>query len=346
MPSLKLVAIAKDEAPYLAEWIFHHLQLGVDEIDVYLNGITDNTYAISNKISRITKRVNFICADEFLRISLKAEERFQLLIYNHALKSERKAERFSHLLFLDIDEFLMPARFGNKIKNLLVDSGKADVVSFLWYSDLPSMDRPRFSRPITQSIGMMRMTQNKSMCRLEGVAKSATIHTFSVSKKDKLTADYRLSNGNPWKKLVSRQRFSSKDYKLLSESFEPWFVYHRIFRSHDEYCAHLLQRGLHCMRKQPIKHKRFGYRIDNNGKVGGRFSGQKFEYHVNWWHYQVYRYAYRIFIWRAGLRPSIKMGRRYVLKRYRKLQRLLAERPRLQHKYSKPFRSTRFEIHK
>ena len=25
MLSLKLVAIAKDEAPYLAEWIFHHL---------------------------------------------------------------------------------------------------------------------------------------------------------------------------------------------------------------------------------------------------------------------------------------------------------------------------------
>ena len=27
MLSLKLVAIAKDEAPYLAEWIFHHLYL-------------------------------------------------------------------------------------------------------------------------------------------------------------------------------------------------------------------------------------------------------------------------------------------------------------------------------
>ena len=330
----------------MAEWIFHHLQLGVDEIDVYLNGISDNSYIISNKISRITNRVNFISADEFLRISLKAEERFQLLIYNHALKSERKVGRFSHLLFLDIDEFLMPARFGKKIKNLLVDSGKADVVSFLWYSDLPSMDRPKFSPPITQSIGMMKMTQNKSMCRLEGAAKSATIHTFSVRKKDKLTADYRLSNGNPWKKLVSSQRFSSKDYELLSESFEPWFVYHRIFRSHDEYCAHLMQREVHCMRDQPIKNKRFGYRIDNNIEEGGRFSGKSIEYRVDWWHFQVYQFAYRVFIWRSGLRPSIRRGQRYVKKRYRKLKRLLLKRPHLLHKYSKTFRSTRFETFK
>ena len=43
MPSLKLVAIAKDEAPYLAEWIFHHLYLGIHEIEIYLNGITDKT---------------------------------------------------------------------------------------------------------------------------------------------------------------------------------------------------------------------------------------------------------------------------------------------------------------
>ena len=66
MPSLKLVAIAKDEAPYLAEWIFHHLYLGVHEIEVYLNGITDNSYRIIRRISRLSGRVNFVQSDELL----------------------------------------------------------------------------------------------------------------------------------------------------------------------------------------------------------------------------------------------------------------------------------------
>ena len=40
---IKLVAIAKNEAAYLAEWIFHHLYLGVDEIEIHFNRCSDNT---------------------------------------------------------------------------------------------------------------------------------------------------------------------------------------------------------------------------------------------------------------------------------------------------------------
>ena len=48
--SLKLVAIAKDEAPYLPIWIFHHLHIGITSIDIYLNNIEDNSYEIVQKI--------------------------------------------------------------------------------------------------------------------------------------------------------------------------------------------------------------------------------------------------------------------------------------------------------
>lgn len=41
---VKLVAIAKDEAAYLPDWIFHHLYFGFDSIDIYVNNTTDNTY--------------------------------------------------------------------------------------------------------------------------------------------------------------------------------------------------------------------------------------------------------------------------------------------------------------
>ena len=40
---VKVVAIAKDEGAYIAEWIFHHLYFGFDAIDIYVNRTTDNT---------------------------------------------------------------------------------------------------------------------------------------------------------------------------------------------------------------------------------------------------------------------------------------------------------------
>lgn len=37
----KIIAVAKDEGAYLAEWIFYHLYKGFDEIEVLINRTTD-----------------------------------------------------------------------------------------------------------------------------------------------------------------------------------------------------------------------------------------------------------------------------------------------------------------
>ena len=100
MPSLKLVAIAKDEAAYLAEWIFHHLYLGIHSIEIYLNGITDNSYRIVRRISRLSSRVSFVQSDEILDLSLKAKKSFQLVVYDHAIKSEKHLVNFRIFCFL------------------------------------------------------------------------------------------------------------------------------------------------------------------------------------------------------------------------------------------------------
>lgn len=47
---IKLVAIAKDEAAYLPEWIFHHLYFGFDQIDIYVNNTSDNTFALGEQL--------------------------------------------------------------------------------------------------------------------------------------------------------------------------------------------------------------------------------------------------------------------------------------------------------
>lgn len=54
---VKLVAVAKDESAYLAEWCAHHLYFGFDEITVYLNRTTDNSCDVLSRLSVIDNRV-------------------------------------------------------------------------------------------------------------------------------------------------------------------------------------------------------------------------------------------------------------------------------------------------
>ena len=45
----KIVAVAKDEGAYFSEWIHHHLYLGFDAIDIYVNRTSDNSLEILKK---------------------------------------------------------------------------------------------------------------------------------------------------------------------------------------------------------------------------------------------------------------------------------------------------------
>ena len=341
LQSLKLVAVAKDEAAYIAEWIYHHLYIGVKEIDVYLNGTEDNSFLICRRISRYYKQVNFFQADELLRVSLKTKKDFQRMIYDYAIENEKYSRRFSHLLFLDIDEYLMPERFGNKINSLLEHNAKADVVSFLWHSDLPSMQRKAFSPVIEQSMHLKKMRQLKSMCRINGAAERSKLHSFIVSKKNEKTAKFQLTDGSYPEFFHFKKRISDEDIKRLSGRFEPWFVYHRIFRSHDEYCASLLKGRMHRNNKLTIKDNRYGYCTNNDGVM--RVCGEELTYRIYWWQFMLYRLKYEVFLWRADLKPSIKKGQAFVAKRYKKLLKLLKKQPHLRKQYCKQFRATRFE---
>ena len=344
MLRLKLVAIAKDESPYLAEWIFHHLYLGVHEIEIYMNGITDNSYRIVRRISDFSKQVKFVQSDELLDLSLKAKQSFQLVIYDHAIKNEKASRRFSHLLFLDIDEYLMPEKWRSNVSGLLKQSKDADVVSFLWHSDIPSAHQTPFSPVLQGSIWMKKMCQMKSMCRLDGAAERSKIHTFIANEKNAKSIDFRLSDGSTPSLFNKNKRLSSSDLDRLSGKFEPWFIYHRVFRSHDEYCSSLAKGRVHRTVPNPIKDNRYGYQIPAEKKDGWRFHGNQIEYRINRWQLFLYRCSYALFIRRLGLKKSIAKGQSIAMDRYQKLKKLIDDKPELKQLYSRQLKSTRFEI--
>ena len=95
------MAIAKDEAPYIREWIAHHLAVGFSRIIVYDDGSTDRTLEILDLISQIFPVVSTRAVS-----SVGVEESPQATCYNNALKGIET----DWTMFLDIDEFLVPYR--------------------------------------------------------------------------------------------------------------------------------------------------------------------------------------------------------------------------------------------
>lgn len=100
---LTIVAIARDEARYIVEWIAHHLVIGVDRIVVYDNESRDATGDIVARIAASEPRVRLHPWRS------PANHSPQVTAYNHAL---RRADT-AWIGFIDIDEFIVPFRDGS-----------------------------------------------------------------------------------------------------------------------------------------------------------------------------------------------------------------------------------------
>jgi hypothetical protein len=93
-----LVAIVKDEADYLEEWLAYHIALGVDHFIIYDNGSTDATSAL------LKRYINHGYVT-YIEWPMRAG---QLSAYNHALRMFGATAEW--MGFYDPDEFLVPLR--------------------------------------------------------------------------------------------------------------------------------------------------------------------------------------------------------------------------------------------
>ena len=339
MASIKLVAIAKDEAAYLAEWIYHHLSIGIQEIDVYLNGITDNSYALMRLINAKHKNVKFYNADHLVAISIRSKRSFQQVVYRFAWNTEKYRKNVSHLAFLDIDEYLISSSFGENINTMFDSAGKFDILSNVWYSDLPSEIEP-FTRLFCESQMVQKMSIIKSIGRLKSNIGFPMVHNFKrvQRKPDKIKSI--LSSGTAVKYSGLGKRLSQEDADRSVNSIEPWFVFHRIYRSHDEYCASLMRGRKHRSNDAPIKDNRNGYiPMEENS----RLIGPPMQYSINSKICRNYHKGFKRFIEDCNLAEEIKSGQKFVKKRYKELEQLVNDNPDLLKQYSTVFRGTVFE---
>lgn len=102
-PECTLIAIARDEGPYIAEWLAFHLAVGFSHIRVFDHGSTDDTPRIIAQAAAANPAITFHNVPESANASP------QIAAYTAALGSVRTP----WIAFFDIDEFLVPWRDGS-----------------------------------------------------------------------------------------------------------------------------------------------------------------------------------------------------------------------------------------
>ena len=93
---VSIVAIIKNEAPYIEEWIKYHLIIGVEHFYIFDNGSTDGTLKIMKPYidDNIITLINF----PGFKMQIKA--------YNTAIKKFKNYTKY--MAFIDADEFIYP----------------------------------------------------------------------------------------------------------------------------------------------------------------------------------------------------------------------------------------------
>ncbi len=267
---VKLVALAKDEAPYLAEWIAHHLYFGFDEIEVLVNRTTDNSESVLSKVVSVSPNVKWRSIDWIDLIEGNVSRDIQKIAYSQAYNDAKK--NFTHLFFIDIDEFWIPANFKDSIVECIKKLKSPDAIYFEWANEL-GHDAPFQS--LSKSHGYQAHELGKTLFSTSAPLNKISIHRHFFKRHE----SYILANGDIFEADDKNAQAVSKNKSCL----KPYFILHRISRSEEEYVS-LLYRG-NPENHNKFKNNRFGYNADGRPIVNIEFP------HEEWSHYKAFMSA-------------------------------------------------------
>jgi len=289
---VQLSAVAKNEAAYLPEWIYHHLNVGFDDICVYVNRTTDNSVNILKKIGSKYPAVRFKEIDFF---DLARVANIQLVGYALALGEAREAG-FDYQMFLDIDEYWYSKDPDQTIHSHIEQLNKPDVVLYEWFNR--SGESTPFSLPLAKVVEGFRNKHVKAVFNLSLEIEYIAIHNV-FSQSD----NYVLANGDRYILDTPHGGFLPTTSNLLKDEF----ILHRINRSEMEYVA-LLARGHASKPGAVLKSNRFGFDRDKHE--------YRDELSVNEMRLQDYQDGFSSFIRETDIEEDLKTAQKLVRERY------------------------------
>lgn len=300
---VKLVAIAKDEAAYLPEWIFHHLYFGFDQIDIYVNNSNDCTDRLATKFAS-HEQVFFRDGDKYFSQSNTP----QIMIYAEELKKSRR-QGFSHVMFLDIDEFWLAQDFETSIKQFITINPEK-IYCFEWLNR--TNESECFSSAIQPKIEGQRARQIKSLIATDILFKRINPHGILAHR-----CSPRLANGELFE--VSLENFSKVDPNEVEKPLKSFFILHRMYRSEQEYVA-LLLRG------RPIKRQDIG--IFKGNRKGYTVAPTDTSIELPAEKLCLYQDKYESFLCDLGLAEIIESAKKYVIQKRFEVAEVIKDAPK------------------
>lgn len=229
--TVRLVAIAKDEAPYISDWVFHHLWFGFDSIHVFLNRTSDATAEILDNIRKQHSNVTYEYVDWVDWVGdKKVSQRMQEISYSVALADARTRSLCDYLMFLDIDEFWLPKNMYSSVNECLNILGYPDMVSFEWQNLLA--ESKEFS-VFDIEMPLWKTGQVKSLFRIKAAIKKIRVHVPILGPG----GYHAIADGS---EFSPDPEYSERLEKSLRYE-KDFFVLHRMFRSQREYLATLMR---------------------------------------------------------------------------------------------------------
>jgi hypothetical protein len=332
---IKLTAIAKDEAAYIPAWIHHHQFFGIDGFDFWINGTTDNSLAILDKLAAVHPSISYRESDDLLHQCQQTSERFQLAVYKKALAEETQSLEYTHLLFLDLDEYITPYDFTSSLKDLCAHLSHADVLSFLWHIDRPGPLVTPFSPPFSTTNQFQRDRHLKSMCRLSSAVKAPSVHSF-----DLLSGNHFLSNGEVLTSDMTEFQFqlltTAAHQRLINENHPlPFYTAHVMNRSPVEYLSSLFRGRNHTGTPVLMKDNRYGY--------SQHIPPDSFSIEISKELLDLYAASYQRFVSEADLGPELVEAQRFVIKRAAALLKRIAQDPPVLIRFARQLRGLDLE---
>lgn len=331
---IKLAAIAKDEGFYLALWVYHHLQFGFDVVDIRINNTTDNSIRMLEKLkAHYGERLRYSCADQEMELCRCKGINFQAYLYNQ-IHQETLSEDFTHLLFLDLDEYWCSANFSDTIKDCLDQFAICDVYMFQWLMDQPKAERSLEDFSFQAVMLGEKNKHVKSLINMQAPLAAMRIHNAIIKQGKYRLADQTLvqfAEEDQIRATVPNDIFEQQCLKL-----EDYFIYHQVFRSQEEYLASLLRGNKQNGDDSLLKTNRMGYLANSSEN-----------FNLTWviddMRLAEYKFGYLALI--ADLTAELDEAKRFLLARKDKLLALLNGDPFLQQIHANKMRGINESIY-
>ncbi len=315
MNFIRLVAIAKDEGAYLPEWIHHHLFFGFDEIVVIHNDCTDNTVEILKRISEKEPRLLVRDGNAFKKKIQAEGGHFQQKSYEQELLLAKKDAYVTHLMYLDIDEFWLTPALDKSIHEFIENFQEANSISFAWHFELPS-NPEIFSPAINENIKVQKDKHVKSIHKISNRFIRPEVHNGIHDN-----GIYKTANNNNFPLIFfsgyERAGLTDELYNHNLDRVDDAFIFHRIYRSQQEYLATLLRGRPHEKNNISLKLNRWGYRsLSNIPVIDVTYDEQVIK---------PLKEEFSLFLKTHGLKHHLEASQKHLMLRYKKVLEIITD---------------------